>query len=86
MFQTPTKKSARSYKRRNSHTVTVGNQINAEAKESQEGGGGDSANERRKSLRTRKTDVSNETGPVKSDSAVEERRKSLRTPKKPVAT
>uniref|UniRef100_A0A8R1XSE5 BRCT domain-containing protein n=1 Tax=Onchocerca volvulus TaxID=6282 RepID=A0A8R1XSE5_ONCVO len=83
--ETSAKKSARNYKKRNSHTVTAGNQVNAEANESQEDNNGDSASERRKSLRTRKTDVSNETVLVKSESAVEERRKSLRTPKKPIA-
>ncbi|VDO51903.1 unnamed protein product [Onchocerca flexuosa] len=85
MFQTPTKKSARNYKRRNSHTVTADNQVNAETNESQEDNNDDSASERRKSLRTRKSDVPNETVLVKSKSAIEERRKSLRTPKKPIA-
>ncbi|KAM3720251.1 Protein hsr-9 [Dirofilaria immitis] len=84
--ETPAKKSVRNYKRRNSHTVIADNQVNAETKESQESGNGDPASERRKSLRTRKTDAINETVPVKNDSAVEERRKSLRTPKKSVAT
>uniref|UniRef100_A0A1I8F060 BRCT domain-containing protein n=1 Tax=Wuchereria bancrofti TaxID=6293 RepID=A0A1I8F060_WUCBA len=84
--ETPTRKSTRSCKIPNSHTVTVGNQANAETKESEEGGGDNFANERRKSLRTRKTDVSNETVPVKSEPVAAERRKSLRTPKKPVAT
>ncbi|MCP9258030.1 Tumor suppressor p53-binding protein 1 [Dirofilaria immitis] len=79
--ETPAKKSVRNYKRRNSHTVIADNQVNAETKESQESGNGDPASERRKSLRTRKTDAINETVPVKNDSAVEERRKSLRTPK-----
>ncbi|VDN95082.1 unnamed protein product [Brugia pahangi] len=84
--ETPTRKSARSCKRPNSHTVTVANQANAETKESEEGSDGNSANERRKSLRTRKTDVSNETVAVKNEPGVAERRKSLRTPKKVVAT
>ncbi|CAG9538345.1 unnamed protein product [Cercopithifilaria johnstoni] len=82
--ETPIRKSGRSYKRHNPQIVTFGNQINTEAKESQEAGDND-ANDRRKSLRTRRIDVSNEVVHMKSDSAAEERRKSLRTPKKPLA-
>uniref|UniRef100_A0A0R3RXX0 BRCT domain-containing protein n=1 Tax=Elaeophora elaphi TaxID=1147741 RepID=A0A0R3RXX0_9BILA len=77
----PARKSGRSYKRR----TTLGNQINSEDKESQEAGDDDSANERRKSLRTRRIGVSSKTLSVKSESATKERRKSLRTPKKPLA-
>lgn len=82
MFQTLTKKSGRSYKEHDSRGIAFGNQINAEAKESREADDDDFANERRKSLRTRRIGVSNEAGFVKSQSAAKERRKSLRTPKK----
>ncbi|VBB25545.1 unnamed protein product [Acanthocheilonema viteae] len=84
--ESPTRKSRRSYKRHNSYTTAHGNQINAESKKSQEAGDDDSTNERRKSLRARKVDISNEAVPMKSESAAEKRRKSLRTPKKPLAT
>ncbi|VDK74554.1 unnamed protein product [Litomosoides sigmodontis] len=75
--ETPTKKSERSYKEHDSSGIAHGNQINAEAKESREADDDNFAIERRKSLRTRRTGVSNEAIFVKGQSAAKERRRNV---------